>query len=254
MKFAADVSSERQARSAGSSARTLPRSWSFTLIELLVVVAIISILAALLLPALKRAKESAKRVQCMNNLKQIGISCMLYAGDNDDWFPPTGNYTQPAKDISFFINPSLYPQFAQANSRAYWEIYRCPSTRMNLTSSQGWISYLYFGGQGNWLNVTAWYGWNTSRFDNGFQPTPRLTICNRPAETPLLMDCAVSPCVDPAWPSSYVAPILNHTTDGVRADGENIFFVDGHAAWVADPAGKLRRYQVTATGFPYVYW
>jgi prepilin-type N-terminal cleavage/methylation domain-containing protein/prepilin-type processing-associated H-X9-DG protein len=78
----------------------------FTLIELLVVIAIIAILAAMLLPALSAAKERAKRIQCVNSLKQMGIAIQMYIGDNNSTYPmlkwsPTGSTWYPYEMARF---------------------------------------------------------------------------------------------------------------------------------------------------------
>src|SRR5947207_3320641 len=80
----------------------------FTLIELLVVIAIIAILAAMLLPALARAKESANRTKCMSNLKQMQLALKIYVDDNRGLFPVRSDIVRwPTELLGIYRNTNL---------------------------------------------------------------------------------------------------------------------------------------------------
>ncbi|MHC4887074.1 MAG: type II secretion system protein [Planctomycetota bacterium] len=154
----------------------------FTLVELLVVIAIISILAGLLLPALEQAVESARRINCLNNLKQTYTGAGLYSNDHDGFLP------NPAKNIN---NPSGY-HWGSGNARfdfahrryadladtptGWWtflkgssdyigmEVVRCPNIPQTGLHT-GVTGFGYFGGANGYLAHLVDYDYRFNNYD-----------------------------------------------------------------------------------------
>lgn len=122
----------------------------FTLIELLIVIAIIAILAAMLLPALNRARERAKTITCTNNLKQVGTNQAFYANDSGQYYPVQA-FDQWGYDGSFVW--VLQKDFFDTVKRDGAKFYFCPASMVKIASlfSSGSAHYNTYGAKiGPW--------------------------------------------------------------------------------------------------------
>ena len=225
---------------------------AFTLVELLVVISIIALLLAILMPALGKAREQARRVVCANNMRTIGLGDTMYSQDCDDWHVPIFNGSVP-ENWMWFQNP-LFTKIVGMKGRYKTEggtaqtlpkDFKCPTDRRTVANGG-----LFTGDAANNVKGVSYAmnsqcirgrGGNWNRYPHGLAHTLKVFQVVRPADKLFFVDGQwFATCM---WGSDYIR-VWDTTGDKMGAtewdttayrhsEGANIAFYDGHVNWLS---------------------
>jgi type II secretory pathway pseudopilin PulG len=229
------------------------------LIELLVVIAIIAILAAMLLPALSRAREQAKRASCKNNIRQLTISSIIYAGDNQEKFVDDGE--DDVRTIG-----AAYRNIMVQSYRIQRNSFYCPANfgwntddlwlyPNKLDTDPSIIGYFYFAGRANYntaANISRYYP-NAGALPGGDNLASHLPVfAMRTTDRPyyaILWDDMVSKWEGSYWRDQIGGVRRANHFEKETPTGANEGYTDGHVEWVKfQKFSKLPRMQYGGGG------
>ncbi len=224
--------------------RTAQSSSAFTLVELLVVIAMITILAAMLLPALASGKQRAKRIQCLNNQRQMAMTWVLYAGDNNDWLASNGQcnpestanklwvqgafvHTGANTNVDFMLNPqyALFANYIKSGAT-----YLCPTDRDTVKVNN--ITYPKLRSYA----LNAYMGW-TGTWDSRMSPSYAVfqrynrISAKMPQGIFLFMDVQPDSICWPYFGVEMQTDVFFNFPGASHSRGTIISYSDGHVDW-----------------------